>query len=72
MALFGKDKKKGRFIVKTMEMHGGIHIFEVVVDTQTGVNYLQATRDIPNNISTSITPLYNSDGTVIVTEEHEG
>ena len=55
--MFGKDKKEKRFVIKEDQIlgFGAIHI---VVDTNTGVNYLMTQN--------GVTPLLDSDGKVIV------
>lgn len=62
-----KEKKEKRFIVKEQcDLGLGFGTVEIIVDTQTGVNYLAS---IVMGIN-SITPLLDSDGNVIVDEEY--
>lgn len=62
-----KEKKEKRFIVKEQCSLGlGYGVVEIIVDTQTGVNYLASFGIDINNI----TPLLDSDGNVIVDEEY--
>ncbi|WP_075980175.1 DUF6440 family protein [Bacillus massilinigeriensis] len=59
--MFGKEKKEKRFIIKE-EQSLGIGAVYVVVDTQTGVNYLMTIGAGQNGV----TPLLDSDGNVLV------
>ena len=59
--MFGKEKKEKRFLIKD-EQSSLITSLCVVVDTNTGVNYLMTIGQ--NN--TSIIPLLDSDGKVLV------
>ena len=59
--LFGKDKKDKRFVIKE-EQSLGFGALYVVVDTQTGVNYLMTVGTGQNGI----TALLDSEGKVIV------
>ena len=59
--MFGKDKKDKRFVIK--EEHSLLfNALYVIVDTQTGVNYLMTVGTGQN----SIIPLLDSDGKVII------
>ena len=59
--MFGKEKKEKRFVEK--ESQGmGLGGLQIIVDTQTGVNYLVAYESGP----TSITPLLNQNGEVVI------
>ncbi len=59
--MFGKDKKDKRFVIKDEQalICGALYI---IVDTQTGVNYLMTVGTGQN----TITPLLNSEGKVLV------
>lgn len=61
--MFGskKEKKKNRFVIKN-EQGLGLGFIYVVVDTETGVNYLCAGGVAPE----SITPLLDKEGKVVV------
>lgn len=62
----GKSKKR---FVTSYETEGGlfdVQQFRIIVDTETGVNYL-CTVDGGNGGNSGITPLLNSDGSVVVT-----
>ena len=59
--MFGKDKKEKRFVIKE-EQSLGFGAVYIVVDTQTGVNYLTNVGTGPNGM----TPLLDSDGKVVV------
>ncbi len=43
--------------------------FKIIVDTKTGVNYMQLL--LVNSSGTSITPLYGSDGKLVVSSPEE-
>lgn len=58
--MFGGKEKKERFEVIYKE--GSMAGFKVVVDKETGVNYLCSW----DGYSGGITPLLNSDGSVVV------
>lgn len=65
--MFNREKKEKRFIVKEESisgLNGGA--VEIIVDTQTGVNYLASV----NLGVDSITPLLDSNGNVIVDTEY--
>lgn len=65
--MFNREKKEKRFIVKDVCALGlGCGTVEIIIDTQTGVNYLAG---VDGKID-SITPLLDSDGNVIVDEEY--
>lgn len=59
--MFGKEKKGKRFIVKEDKglLFGAVYI---VVDTNTGVNYLMTVGSGPSGM----TPLLDSDGKVVI------
>lgn len=59
--MFGKEKKGKRFIVKEEQglLFGAVYI---VVDTNTGVNYLMTVGSGPSGM----TPLLDSDGKVVI------
>jgi hypothetical protein len=59
--MFKKQKKQERFVIKE-EQSLGLGAIYIVVDTQTGVNYLMNTGIGPKGI----TPLLDSEGKVIV------
>jgi len=60
--MFGKEKKTKRFIV-TEEQTIGMGGLRILVDTQTGVNYLNTASEI----YAGLTPLLDENGKVIVT-----
>ncbi|MCR4796807.1 MULTISPECIES: DUF6440 family protein [Ruminococcus] len=60
--MFGKEKKTKRFIV-TEEQAIGMGGLRILVDTQTGVNYLNTASEI----YAGLTPLLDENGKVIVT-----
>lgn len=57
------DKKEKRFKVKSEE-NVGFGALQIIVDTQTGVNYIL----VVGGGMTGITPLLDSDGDVVVDE----
>ena len=59
--MFGKEKKEKRFVIKE-EQSLGFGAVYIVVDTQTGVNYLTTVGTGLNGM----TPLLGSDGKVVV------
>ena len=59
--MFGKEKKEKRFIIKE-EQSIGFGALYIIVDTQTGVNYLTTFGNGLNGM----TPLLDSDGKVVV------
>ena len=59
--MFGKEKKEKRFVIKE-EQSLGFGAVYIVVDTQTGVNYLTTVGTGMNGM----TPLLDSDGKVVV------
>ena len=59
--MFGKEKKEKRFVIKE-EQSLGFGAVYIVVDTNTGVNYLTTAETGMNGM----TPLLDSDGKVIV------
>ena len=66
MGFFDKEEKKpDRFRVKSEQYLTGMGMYytAVVVDTQTGVNYILLGGDSP-----TITPLIGADGKIIVDE----
>ncbi len=62
--MFGKDKKDNRFIVKD-EQTFGTGTMTVLVDTETGVNYLMNS----GMGQSRIIPLLDSEGNVLVDHE---
>lgn len=62
--MFGnkKESKKERFIVKEEQFLGMAGLLSVVVDSETGVNYIIA----GNGDSVHITPLLDKDGKVMI------
>ncbi len=64
--MFGKDKKKKRFIIKEEQLIGMAAI-QVIVDTETGVNYLNTV----GSGTSGLTPLLDADGNIIVTPASE-
>lgn len=56
-----KEKPKPRFVVKEQQSLG-LGLLMVIVDTQTGVNYLVTGDSSPNHI----TPLLDSEGNVVI------
>lgn len=59
--MFGKEKKEKRFVIKE-EQSLGFGAVYIVVDTQTGVNYLTTVETGLNGM----TPLLDSYGKVVV------
>ena len=59
--MFGKEKKEKRFVIKEEETLGFGSVC-IVVDTQTGVNYLMT---IGTGIN-AMTPLLDSNGKVVI------
>ena len=59
--MFGKDKKDKRFVIKEEQSLLFTALY-VIVDTQTGVNYLMTVGTGQN----SIIPLLDSDGKIII------
>lgn len=63
--LFEKDMAKDkRFVVKEQEGHGLATATTVIVDTETGVNYLF----VKAGYGAGLTPLLDADGKPIVTK----
>ena len=60
--MFGKEKKEKRFVIKEEQSLGFGGVVYIVVDTQTGVNYLMTAGTGLNGM----TPLLDSDGKVVV------
>ncbi len=62
--MFGnkKESKKERFIVKEEQFLGMAGLLSVVVDSETGVNYIIT----GNGDSVHITPLLDKDGKVMI------
>lgn len=62
--MFGnkKESKKERFIVKEEQFLGMAGLLSVVVDSETGVNYIITS----NGDSVHITPLLDKDGKVMI------
>lgn len=60
--MFGKEKKEKRFVIKEGGQSLGFGAVYIVVDTQTGVNYLTTVGTGMNGM----TPLLDSDGKVVV------
>lgn len=67
--MFDKEKKpqkRGRFIItheQRLEKTMGFGAVQIIVDTETGVNYINTVGDAYSGI----TPLLGSDGKVVVT-----
>ena len=62
-----KEKKRDRFIVtheQKLEKTLGLGALQILVDTQTGVNYINTVGEGYSGI----TPLLDRDGKVVVTE----
>ncbi|SHH45559.1 DUF6440 family protein [Clostridium intestinale] len=60
--MFGKEKKEKRFVVKEEQsLLIGAAVY-IVVDIQTGVNYLMT---VGNGLN-GITPLLDSNGSVVI------
>jgi len=59
--MFGKEKKEKRFMIKEQQSLGFGAVY-IIVDTQTGVNYLTSVATGMNGM----TPLLDSEGKVIV------
>lgn len=64
--MFGKEKKPKRFIVKE-EQAIGMSAIRILIDTQTGVNYLNTAGEIYSGL----TPLLDENGKVIVSPVSE-
>ncbi len=61
--MFDKKEKKGkRFVIKEEQGLGMSGAVQIIVDTVTGVNYLNAVGSLP----TGITPLLDSNGNVVI------
>lgn len=61
-----KPKKRGRFIItheQRLEKTLGLGALQILVDTETGVNYINTVGEGYSGI----TPLLGSDGKIIVT-----
>lgn len=59
------DKKETRFKLKLKEHVEGCGNIKILVDTKTGVNYL-----VPAEMALSgASPLYNSDGTLLIDKD---
>ncbi|MET3617479.1 hypothetical protein ABID14_001110 [Peptoniphilus olsenii] len=63
--MFGKEKYK-RFIVANKYSLGFENI-KIIVDIETGVNYLE----IYSSYGNSLTPLLNSEGSVVISSPQE-
>lgn len=62
-----KSKEEGRFKLKLKEHVEDGGIIKIIVDKETGVNYL-----IPAEMAlTGVTPMYNADGSLLVDEDIE-
>lgn len=61
--MFGKEKKKPRFVVK-QSYTVGLSCLSVICDTETGVNYLASGGD--NFTLSCITPLLDKSGNVVI------
>lgn len=71
--MFDKEKKKkrGRFIVtheQRLEKTLGLGALQIIVDTVTGVNYINTVGDGYSGL----TPLLDGRGNVVVTPEYIG
>lgn len=53
-----------RFVVKGSEGSAFSHMFHVIVDTQTGVNYLF----VKSGYGAGLTPLLDKDGKIVITK----
>ena len=62
MAFGKKEKKEGRF--KTISFNGAMPMYSVVVDTQTGVNYLVVSQGLEG---VGVTVMVDAEGKPIVT-----
>lgn len=61
-----KSQKRGRFIItheQRLEKTMGFGAVQIIVDTETGVNYINTVGEVYSGI----TPLLGSDGKVVVT-----
>lgn len=64
MGLFDKEEKvPDRFKVKSSQYIGGLHYVAVVVDTETGINYIFTGGD-----NCSMTPMVDAEGKIVVDE----
>ena len=62
--MFNKKGPKEQRFIRTYEQTSGLVLsYRIIVDTQTGVNYMQSFE----GAGISITPLLNADGKPIVT-----
>ena len=60
--MFGKEKKPKRF--KLMEEEGfGLGAVRIIIDTKTGVNYLNTLGEG----NSGLTPLIGEDGKIVIT-----
>ncbi len=59
-----KEKKTKRFVVKEEQGLGMVGAVQIIIDTVTGVNYLNTV----GSSMTGITPLLDSKGNVIIDE----
>lgn len=59
--MFSKEKKENRFIIKEKQRFNDI-VLHIIVDTNTGVNYLMPVGLKGNGI----TPVLDSDGKLVV------
>ena len=59
--MFGKEKKPKRFIVKE-EQSMGLGAVRILVDTKTGVNYLNTGGETYSGL----TPLLDGNGNVVI------
>ena len=64
--MFGKEKKPKRFIVKE-EQSMGLGAVCILVDTQTGVNYLNTIGEA----YAGLTPLLDENGKVVISPVSE-
>ena len=63
------EKKEKRFIIKSEDSLGEL-MAKVVIDTETGVNYLVTVAGGVAGMNTCVIPLLDKDGKVIVDEEY--
>lgn len=66
--MFGKDKEKERRF-KVVKTEGALPDMSIIVDKETGVNYLFVANMAEN--AGGLTPLLNADGTPVITRDFD-
>jgi len=59
--MFGKKAKNNRFVMKYSQIVGDVKTVMIIVDTETGVNYITSEGE-----SAPITPLLDSEGKPVI------